>query len=70
MKIKSKPVKRIDREYIITSSELKKAMKIKGDIQYINLEKGRSYDDILKGISADNDTWCIKTKEIIEGKDE
>ena len=64
MKIKTKPFKRIDREYIILSSELRRALKLKGEIKNITLNTGRSPQQVEDGVSADTDTWCIETEEI------
>ena len=68
MIINSKPFKGIDREYIILSSELKRALEIKGDIISIYLNQGRSPEDIKKGVSPDRDTWSITTEEICLSK--
>ena len=64
MKCESKPFKQIDKEYLITSIEIKKALDIKGEIQSIGLSCGRSPKDIKDGISADRDEWYIKTIEV------
>ena len=69
MIIKTKPFQGINREYIIVSSELKRALEIKGDIISIYLDKSRSQEDIKKGVSLDRDTWCITTEEICLPKD-
>ena len=64
MKINSKPFTQIDREYILSSAELRKALKLKGEIINIGLYAGRSPDDIEKGKSSDKDLWYIKSTEI------
>jgi hypothetical protein len=69
MKVKSKPFVQIDRQYIITSKELKKQMEIKGEITGIGLWRGRSPDEIEKGKSPDLDEWEIRTTEKIKIKD-
>ena len=66
MKCVSKPFTQIDREYHITSAELRKALKIEGEIINMGLEQGRSPNDIAEGKSADKDTWFIKTQEVKE----
>jgi len=63
MKKKEASYRHIERNYVITSKELKSKLGIKGDIQNINLWKGRSPDDIEKNKSADLDEWEIKTTE-------
>jgi hypothetical protein len=60
----SKPFIQINREYRITSKELKKAMEIEGEIQDLGLHSGRSPNDIENKISADKDIWYIHTVEI------
>ena len=55
--------KRINREYLITSGEFKKVMKLKGDISSIGLQKGRSPNDVEEGKSPDGDIWYIYTTE-------
>lgn len=66
MNMKSNPFTQIDREYTITSKELKEKLDIKGEIISLGLQAGRSPDDIEKGISPDLDIWYIKTKEVID----
>lgn len=63
MNVKSNPFIQIDREYIITSKELKQKLNIKGEILNIGLQSGRSPNDIEKGVSPDLDIWYIKTEE-------
>jgi len=70
MKVETKPFKQIDREYRITSAELRKALKIEGEITDIGLEAGRSPAMEEDGISADTDVWYIKTKEIVTSSHE
>ncbi len=64
MQINSKPFKQIDREYLITSAELRKALKLEGEIISIGLNKGRSPNDIEEGKSPEKDIWYINTKEV------
>ena len=64
MEINLKPFKQIDREYIISSAELKKALKLKGEIIFMGLYTGRSPEDKEVGKSPDEDMWCINTKEV------
>jgi nitrogen fixation/metabolism regulation signal transduction histidine kinase len=64
MKMKSTPFKQVNRDYLVTSAEIKKALEIKGDITSISLSAGRSQEDIEKGVSADRDEWSITTEEI------
>ena len=64
MKIISKPFKQVNREYIITSKELKDEMGIEGEIIGIELWKGRSPNDEEAGKSPDLDEWRIRSKEI------
>ena len=65
MKLKSKPFKQIDRDYIISSKELRKAMDLEGEIIGIVLHRGRSPLDKENNISPDIDTWLIHTTERI-----
>lgn len=64
MKINSKPFKQIDREYLITSAELRKALKLEGEIISIGLQRGRSPKDNEEGKSPEKDLWYINTKEV------
>lgn len=64
MKCESKPFKQIDREYFITSAEIKKLLGIKGEIQSMGLSCGRSPQNVDDGISANIEVWFINTKEI------
>ena len=64
MQIKSKPFKQVDRDYIITSKELRKALDLKGEIISINLWKGRSPNEEEEGKSPEKDEWVITTKDI------
>jgi len=64
MIVKTNPFTQIDREYIITSAELRKALKLEGEILNVGLYSGRSPNDIEKGVSPDKDTWIIKTTEV------
>lgn len=64
MEINSKPFKQIDREYIITSAELRKALKLDGEIISMGLHTGRSPNDDEEGKSPEKDTWYINTKEV------
>jgi hypothetical protein len=65
MKCESTPFTQIDRNYKITSRELRKALDLKGEIINIGLWSSRSPNDIEKGVSPDNDEWEIKTQEIL-----
>jgi len=49
MIINSKPFKQIDREYLITSAELRKVLKIEGEIINMGLMTGRSPNNKEKG---------------------
>jgi len=64
MKITSKPFKQIDREYIITSAELRKALELKGEIISLGLHTRRSPLQKEEGKSSEKDTWYISTQEI------
>ena len=64
MKMHSKPFIQIDREYIISSAELRIALKLEGEIQNVGLQEGRSPNDIEKGKSPEKDLWYIHTKEV------
>ena len=64
MEIKTKPFTQIDRQYRLTSRELRKALDLKGEIQSINLWKGRSPNDIEAGKSPEKDEWVIQTTEV------
>ena len=63
MEKKETSYRHIERNYIINSKELKSKLGIEGDIQHINLWKGRSPNDIEKGKSANLDEWEINTIE-------
>lgn len=54
----------INREYIFTSAELRKLLGLKGEIQNMGLESGRSPNDIEAGKSAEKDRWYIHTEEV------
>jgi len=58
-----KSYRHIERKYIFISKELKKKLDIEGQIQSINLWKGRSPNEVEKGKSADLDEWEINTTE-------
>ncbi len=64
MEGKSRPFTQINRDYKITSKELKDALGIKGDIITISLFSGLSPNDKEKGISHNKDIWDILTEEI------
>ena len=64
MKIIEKPFKQIDRQYKITSAELRKALKLEGEILYMNLWKGRNPTQEEERKSEETDVWEIVTKEI------
>lgn len=63
MKIKSTSFIQIDREYIISSRQLRKTLNLEGEILNMGLFEGRSPNDIEKGVSAENDLWIINTRE-------
>ncbi len=67
MESERKLTRQIETSYKLSSKEIKKLLKIKGEIQSINLFKGRSPMDKEKGISADRDIWEINTLEIEDG---
>jgi len=58
-----KEEKTTQRNYVITSSEIKKACNIQGDIKAISSYSGRSIQDMEDNISADEDEWEIQTEE-------
>ena len=66
--MKTKKIERmiIDRSYKITSKEIKEKLQIEGEILFIHLWRGRSPNDIEKGVSPDNDQWEISTTEVIK----
>ena len=64
MKKESVPNTIIRTTVTITAGELLKLLKVKGEIGSIHLLRGRSPNDIEKGISADTDEWEII---IVEG---
>lgn len=66
MRMKSKPFIQIDRQYIITSAELRKVLNLEGEILNMSLWRGRSPNDEEKGVSPEKDEWIINTKEIKE----
>jgi len=66
MKKKETEFHQIDRKYIITSAELKSRLGLVGEIITLALWKGRSPNDIERGISADKDEWEIHTREVRE----
>ena len=66
MKEKLTKFKQIDREYILTSKEIKKALGIKGEILTLGLLEGRSPNEIEKGIGSDVEKWYINTREVFE----
>lgn len=68
MKCDSKPFTQIDRDYKITSKELRQALKLEGEITSIYLFTGRSPNEIEKGKSAEEDVWTIVTQEVKDGK--
>ena len=70
MEIKSEPFKQINRTYLIQSHELKNKLELKGEIMNMGLDRGRSPDDIDKGVSPDYDVWVIETVEIIKAINE
>jgi len=64
MRCDSMPFSKIERRYVITSKELKAKLGIVGTVIHIDLWKGRSPNDVKKGVSADKDEWEIATEEI------
>ena len=66
MDCKSKPFTQIDREYIITSKELKKTLGIQGDVISMSLHTGRSPEQEHLKVSVDIEKWSIQTREIKE----
>jgi len=56
----------ISRDYIISQKELKKKLKLKGDIQSISLWGGLNQFQEEQGESHDKDEWEIVTHEIEE----
>ena len=68
MKTETKVLRQINREYILTSKEIKQTLQIQGEIISIGLLQGRSPNDKEKGKSADEDKWYISTQEINEIK--
>lgn len=67
MDCNSKPFTQIDREYKITSAELRKALGLKGEILDMSLYCGRSPNDDAQGKSPEKDVWVIHTEEIRKG---
>lgn len=63
-RMRSKKFIQINREYIITSAELKKILQLKGEIESIGLMRGRSPKDIEEGKSAEKDQWYLHTVEV------
>ncbi len=61
MKRKETKYIHIERNYVITSKELKSKLGIQGEIININLRKSRSPIDIEKKKSSDLDEWEINT---------
>jgi len=68
MKIQAHPFTQIDRDYIICSAELKKALKIDGEIREVGQWRGISPKDEEEGKSPETDEWYIRTVEIKEEK--
>jgi hypothetical protein len=61
----SKPFTQIDRDYKITSRELRQALELKGEIISMGLWQGRSpNDENTLGVSSEKDIWYITTKEV------
>ena len=63
MKKQEKHYKHIERRYIFTAKELKSKLGIEGEINSVNLWKGRSPNDIGKGKSVNLEEWEINTIE-------
>jgi hypothetical protein len=63
MKNETKVFYLIERRYVISSKEVKKALNIEGEVLHINLWTGRSQNDVEDGISPDVDNWEIETLE-------
>jgi hypothetical protein len=64
MKCISKPFTQIDRDYKITSRELRQVLELKGEIMSMGLWQGRSPNDEALGVSSEKDIWYITTKEV------
>ena len=64
MDCKSKPFTQINREYKVTSKELKEKLGIEGEITNMGLLVGRSPAQREEGKSAERDLWYIETEEI------
>lgn len=69
MQVKSKPFKQIDREYIISSAELKNQLGIKGVIISIGLHQGISPAQERMGETKLSEEWYIKTEEVKENEE-
>ncbi len=59
----------ISRDYIFSNKDLKKLLKIKGDIQSIGLWRGLSPNQQERGVSEDKVEWEIVTHEDITKKE-
>ncbi|HUS51161.1 MAG TPA: hypothetical protein VMZ91_13420 [Candidatus Paceibacterota bacterium] len=68
MESERKITRQTETTYKISSKEIKRLLKIKGEIRGMSLFQGRSPVDEEQGISADEDIWEINTLEIEDGK--
>lgn len=66
MEVESNPFTQVDREYRITSRELRKALKIKGRITSMDLYSGLSPQEQEDGESPEEEVWSIFTTEKTE----
>ena len=55
--------KTVKRVYIFSQKELKDALELTGDIDKMELWKGRSPNQIDAGVSSDTEEWAITTIE-------
>jgi len=63
MKVTKTEFEEVNKEYLITSAELKRKLNITGEVLNMGLMTGRSPNDIEAGVSADKDVWYISTQE-------
>ena len=63
MKVMKTEFNEVNREYLLTSKELKRKLGITGQVINIGLYTGRSPNDVEQGVSVDNDVWYITTQE-------
>jgi len=60
----TKKFTQINREYIVTSAELRKLLGLEGELINVGLHCGRSTKDKEEGVSAEKDTWYVLTEEV------